>query len=163
MLRRIGALCCALGLLPISAQAATVTVRPADAPTIKRAIAAEKGHVVVVNFWATWCVPCMAEFPALVKFNRRYKSRGVVVMAVSADQRRDVPTKVQPFLVRQKAFFPAFLEQADDPEDFINAFDPSWQGELPRTLVYDKHGRLVKSTGNSQTVHSLAALVKPLL
>ena len=94
---------------------AAVTVVPADAPTIKKAIAAQKGHVVLVNFWATWCVPCVAEFPAIVRVSRRYKKRGLSVIAVSADSARDRQTRVQPFLVKQGAAFPVYLERSADP------------------------------------------------
>jgi hypothetical protein len=84
-------------------------------------------------------------------------------MAVSADMKRDIPGKVVPFLNRQKADFPQFLLQAKDPDDFINAFDPAWQGDLPRTFVYDKRGRLAKVLTGEQTYASFTAAVKPLL
>jgi thiol-disulfide isomerase/thioredoxin len=125
-------------------------VKPADAPTIKKAIAAEKGHVVLVDFWATWCGPCMAEFPELVKLQKKYQRRGLVVFAVSEDSARDIKSKVIPFLHKQKASFPQYLERADDPEDFINAFDTSWQGDLPKTFIYNRQGRMVKEFGEQK-------------
>ena len=136
---------------------------PADAPAIKKAIAAQKGHVVLVNFWATWCGPCVAEFPAIVQTSRRYKASGLRVFAVSADQLKDKDTKVKPFLVKSGADFPAYLEKSRDPEEFINAFDPAWQGDLPRTIIYDRTGRQVKTLTGEQTAQSLAAAVKPYL
>ena len=142
---------------------AAVTVTPADAPTIKRAIAAQRGHVVLVNFWATWCGPCVAEFPAIVQVSRQYQSRGLTTIAVSADSLQDRQTKVEPFLTKQGAAFPVYLEQSADPEDFINAFDPSWQGDLPRTFIYDRAGRRVKTLTGEQTAQSLAAAIKPYL
>ena len=148
--------------LPAACHAA-VTVTPADAPAIKRAIAAQHGHVVLVNFWATWCGPCVAEFPAIVQTSRRYQAAGLRVFAVSADQLKDKDTKVVPFLLKSKADFPAFLERSADPEEFINAFDPAWQGDLPRTIIYDRQGRRVKTLTGEQTAQSLAAAVHPYL
>jgi len=122
----------------------------ADAPAIKRAIASYGGHVVVVNFWATWCPQCVAEFPALVRLSDRYASRGLVVIAVSADQGKEFVPRVAPFLSKQKAHFPVFILSGDQ-EKAVDAFDPTWQGDLPRTFIYDKHGRLVKTLVDEQT------------
>jgi thiol-disulfide isomerase/thioredoxin len=138
-------------------------VTPADASTIKQAIDKARGHVVVVNFWATWCEPCVAEFPDLVKLDAAYRKNGVVVMAVSADMRKDIDTKVKPFLAKSHATFRAFLQVSKDPEDFINAFDPKWEGDLPRTFVYDKSGKLVKELSGLQSYANFEAAVKPLL
>ena len=143
--------------------AAPPVVTPADAPAIKRVIASHKGHVVMLNLWATWCIPCVEEFPTLVKFAHANKSKGLDFVAVSADMSKDVPTKVRPFLARQKYLGAAFLQRAADPEDFINAFDPKWQGELPETFVYDRQGKLVKSLSGAQTEKSLAAAIGSLL
>jgi thiol-disulfide isomerase/thioredoxin len=151
------------GLCLLSASATHAAVTPADAPVIKRAIAAQKGHVVLVNFWATWCGPCVAEFPAIVQTSRRFKAQGLRVFAVSADQLKDTHTKVVPFLTKSGADFPAYVEKSADPEEFIDAFDPAWQGDLPRTIIYDRQGRRVKTLTGEQTAQSLAAAVRPYL
>jgi len=149
--------------LASAAPARAIFVRAADAPTIKAAIASHKGHVVVVNFWATWCGPCVAEFPALVKLHRKYAAKGVTVIAVSADSPRDRVSKVEPFLRSKHASFTNFIQHASDPEVFIDAFDKSWSGDLPRTLIYDKQGRLVKALSDEQTFATFSAAVKPYL
>ena len=146
-----------------STSATVIKITMADAPAIKQAIAKQEGHVVVLNFWATYCGPCCEEFPSLVKLHRSYSKRGLVVMAVSADMKRDLAAKVIPFLTRQKAYFPQFLQQTRDVDGFINAFDPTWQGDLPRTFIYDKHGRLAKVLKDEQTYASFKAAVAPLL
>jgi thiol-disulfide isomerase/thioredoxin len=155
--------CATLALLPAQVSAKPITITPIDASGLKKAIGSEKGHVVVVNFWATWCIPCVQEFPTLVTIQRRYGRDGLVVFAVSADVRRDVAGKVLPFLRRQHADFPQYLQHSKDPQDFIDAFDPSWYGDLPRTFIYDRSGHLVKELTNGQTERSFATAVVPLL
>ncbi|MGO8672401.1 MAG: TlpA family protein disulfide reductase [Capsulimonadaceae bacterium] len=148
---------------PAGARPPVLTVTPADAPAIQQAIASHRGHVVVVNFWATWCGPCVEEFPDLVRLQHRYRSKGLVVMAVSADSTPDIKTKVIPFLRAEGADFPQFLEHAADPGKFIDAFDPAWQGDLPRTLIYDRRGKLVQELSGKQTPAQFTAAVAPLL
>ena len=154
---------CLFSLLACTSLHAAPTAVPADAPTIHKAIAAQKGHVVLVNFWATWCGPCVAEFPAIVQVSRQYKKQGLSVIAVSADAARNRLTKVQPFLIKQGVAFPVYLERSADPEDFINAFDTTWQGDLPRTFIYDRRGRRVRTLTGEQTAQSLAAALRPYL
>jgi len=104
-----------------------------------------RGKVVLVNFWATWCGPCVAEYPSLVKLDSQYRRRGLDVIAVSLDLKEDINGKVKPFVAGQKAKFPQFVLDASDPDAAINAFDKSWQGEVPRTFVYSKTGQLIKT------------------
>jgi thiol-disulfide isomerase/thioredoxin len=132
------------------------------APTLKEAIAAQKGKVVVVNFWATYCGPCVAEFPDLVKLQND-KPGKVTVMAVSQDTVKDLPAKVTPFLTKQQAYFPQFLLHTHDTDGFINAIDPKWAGDLPRTFVYDRRGHLAKILSGPQTEATFDAAVEPLI
>src|SRR3954465_6271496 len=61
----------------------------ADFPTLEKAVADEKGKVVVVDFWATWCGPCVKSFPHLVEIPQRYHERGLVCIAASLDNASD--------------------------------------------------------------------------
>ncbi len=125
----------------------TALVLAAPAPTpiaaqpdqLLAAIKNAKAKVVVVNVWATWCVPCREEFPDLLKLRRTYKDKGVEVLFVSGDfgsERAQVDT----FLGEQGVDFPTYLKTGDDMQ-FINAFDPAWSGALPATFIYDGQGR----------------------
>jgi thiol-disulfide isomerase/thioredoxin len=134
-------------------------VVPISAQGLKQAIAAEHGHVVLVDFWATWCVPCEAEYPEFVRLQQKYGKLGLVVIAVSADQRHDVAGKVVPFLRSRHADFAQYLQQSKDPEDFIDAFDPNWYGDLPRAFLYDRNGRMVKEFAGPQREATFAAAI----
>lgn len=113
---------------------------PATAPQVLEAVRAAKKQAVVVNVWATWCIPCREEFPDLLKLRRDYRDRGVDVLFVSGDfgGERDQATS---FLTEQGVDFPTFIKTGDDMA-FIDAFDPKWSGALPATFIFDGQGRL---------------------
>ena len=101
------------------------------------------GKVLLINFWATWCAPCVAEFPEFVMIDKDYRSKGVRMVAISTDEKSDIEGAVVPFLKKQKAEFESFLSDADDPQLLIDVVDKNWSGALPATFVFDKQGKLV--------------------
>jgi thiol-disulfide isomerase/thioredoxin len=112
-----------------------------DARGLLGRIAREKGNVVLVNFWATWCVPCREEFPEFARLQAMYAGRGLRVIGVSTDLERDRPA-VEKFLAAQKPGFPNYRRKSGgDPQEFIDAVDASWGGELPFTVLYARDGR----------------------
>jgi thiol-disulfide isomerase/thioredoxin len=112
-----------------------------DAKGLLERIAREKGNVVLVNFWATWCVPCREEFPEFVRLQAAYAGRGLRVIGISTDLERDRPA-VEKFLTAQKSGFPNYRRKSGgDPQQFIDTVDTSWGGELPFTVLYARDGR----------------------
>jgi thiol-disulfide isomerase/thioredoxin len=98
---------------------------------------------LLVNFWATWCDPCREEFPDLVKIDADYRAKGLNFVAVSLDDVADIKAKVEPFLKEMKATMAVVLLNVNDPEPAIHAVDPTWQGDMPATFLYDKDGKVV--------------------
>ena len=105
---------------------------------------ANKGKVVLINFWATWCKPCVHEFPDLVKLYNDYKDKGFVIVFISVDVPDDVDSKVIPFLKNQNVDFTTYYNNFDKPEELINYIDKKWEGAIPSTYIYDKNGKLTK-------------------
>ena len=138
-----------------------ITVRPVDAAALKKAITGYRGHVVLINFWATWCPPCMKEYPGLVSLSRQYKKKGLIVLSVSGDKPRDTTARILPFLMHQKADFPQFVMRGD-LDTFVDAFQPKWQADFPQTFVYDKRGRLSRELPGPQTMAAWRAAITPL-
>lgn len=95
-----------------------------------------RGKVVVLNFWATWCPPCRAETPGLVEIARAYKPKGVEVVGVVMDDDRDAP--VQQFIHEFQIGYP-ILRPPEDSQLF-NAIS-----SLPTTLLIDRNGRVAKT------------------
>jgi len=130
-------------------------VKPlSDKKDMDELMAANKGKVVLINFWATWCKPCVHEFPDLVKLYNNYRDEGFVILFISVDVPDDLDSKVIPFLKNQNVDFTSYYNNFDKPEELINYVDKDWQGAIPSTYIYDKDGNLTKhilgSTGYSE-------------
>ena len=122
-----------------------------DAKQLHDLVAREKGKVVVVNFWATWCVPCREEFPDLVRLEAAYRSKGVAVIGVSTDLGKDMAS-VEKFLASNNPAFANYHKKVGgDDQDFIDAVDPKWGGELPFTVLYARDGRKAAALSGKQS------------
>ena len=160
-MRTVRSLCVALlAAIAVSAVRAEPpkTVTPSD---ISALVAARHGKVVVVNFWATWCPPCLREFPDLAKAYNDYHARGVDVLGVSMnadDEIKDIDAFVAKFAP------PFTLYRAASTEDtFLKGVLDSWYGEMPMTLIFDKNGKLARTHKTPLTYAELAADVDALL
>ena len=130
---------------------APITVREVDMEGLKKVLRreGEHAHPLAVNFWGTFCDPCRDEMPDLVRINSEFQARGLEFILVSVDDPADIKKKVPQFLEQAGAtHMPAYLINASDPETIINMIDPTWNGGLPATFLYDAQGRMVfKHTG----------------
>jgi thiol-disulfide isomerase/thioredoxin len=119
---------------------------------------------LLVNFWATWCVPCREEFPDLVKIKGQYPADRLDFVLVSLDDVTDIGKAVPEFLQEvHAAALPTYLLNAADQEAAINLVDPTWNGELPATFLYDRAGKIVfKHTGRIKPDELRAAIEQAL-
>jgi len=115
-------------------------VEPASGEDILRAVRAPGADAVLVNVWATWCVPCRQEFPALVRMQREYGGKGLRLILVSADFESEMPEVVR-FLGEQGVDFRTYIKTGKDME-FIDSLHEDWTGALPATFIFDAGGRL---------------------
>lgn len=116
-------------------------VLPIDNAGLKQLIKERTGRILLVNIWATWCAPCVEEFPDLVRLSKAYAGGDVDIVAISADYPDEIDAKIVPFLKKQNVPFRVFVAKFDHQEDFINAVNQSWNGALPATLIYDAQGK----------------------
>jgi len=115
------------------------TLKPADFAKFKDSA---KGKVLVLNFWATWCGPCVAEFPELVALDAKYRDKGMKLVGITSDEPEDVQPKVIPFIKKHKVKFDIIRQDTDDPEEMMSQIIKDWNGVIPATFVYDKNGNL---------------------
>ncbi len=131
-----------------------------DARGLAERIAKEKGRVVLVNFWATWCVPCREEFPDLSRLQVSYGAQGLQVLGVSTDFESQKPA-VEKFLAQLNPRFPNYRKKSGgDDQVFIDAMDKSWGGELPFSVLFARDGRKAKSLSGK---HSYQEYEKEIL
>ncbi len=95
----------------------------------------------VVNFWATWCKPCVEELSAFEKLYDNYKDKDVEVLLVSLDFKKDVETRLMPF-IKKHDLQPEVILLDDVKENvWIPKVDETWSGVIPATLIYNKEKR----------------------
>ena len=98
------------------------------------------GKTLLVNFWATWCGPCVAEFPELQKTWRMYRKRPFELVTVSINY-PDEDKAVRAFLEKQHASTRNYLNALMDPYELLKGFDPGWEGAVPYSVVIGPDGR----------------------
>jgi peroxiredoxin len=96
----------------------------------------------LINIWATWCGPCVEEFPDFITINRMYRSRDFEFISISADD-PTLKEKVYKFLKKQEASNKNYLFNTDNKYKLIEAVDPKWQGGLPYTILVEPGGKIV--------------------
>lgn len=94
----------------------------------------------VINFWATWCVPCVKELPFFEQINQKYKKEKVKVILVSLDMPKKVESNLIPFLLKKKMTSEVILLDDPDANSWIEKVDKDWSGAIPATYIYNKKG-----------------------
>jgi thiol-disulfide isomerase/thioredoxin len=117
---------------------AAVQIKKGDENVLDALIAAHQGQVVFVDYWATWCHPCVEYFPHTMEMSRKYKERGLATIAVSFDDSSD-EEKVREFLARQGADFENVISSYDPGPDSFKGFDIDL---VPHFRLYDRQGKL---------------------
>lgn len=97
---------------------------------------------LLVNFWATWCVPCREEFPDLVKIDEEFKGK-IDFITISLDDLAEMNREVPQFLIEMKAKMPAYLLYTSNENEVIGAISKDWSGGLPFTVLYNEKRELV--------------------
>jgi len=129
------------------------TLKDVEGKDVK--LAALKGKVVLLDFWATWCGPCKIEIPWFVEFQNKYGKQGLQVVGVSVD---DTPAKLKPYVAQMKMNYPV-LQGLD--HDIQDAYGPLFG--IPVTIVISRDGKMCAKHVGLSSKDRFEAEIKSLL
>ena len=132
-----------------------------DYKGLKPLIHKNDDNVHVVNFWATWCAPCIKELPYFEAINKKYANDNVEVLLISLDFPRQYDSKLKPFLKEKQLTSKVICFDDIDQNTWIPAIDSTWSGALPATIIYKGNKR--KFYEGSFTYDELEKEVKQFL
>ncbi len=131
-------------------------------------VAQQKGKPLLVNFWATWCDPCVEELPDLIKLYNAHHKEGLDIsyrlsmVGFSVDFPDQTEKVVKPFVQKYKIPYPIYVADPDDQDTLINYFSKAWSGAVPATFLYDKKGNLVRAHFGKMNYAEMEEFIKPV-
>lgn len=99
------------------------------------------GKVYVINFWATWCAPCVKELPYFEQLREKYKDKNVEIVLVSLDFPHQFKTKLKPFIKDRNLKSKVVVLDDVDSNSWIPQIDKDWSGSIPATIIYKNDKR----------------------
>ena len=97
--------------------------------------------IYIINFWATWCAPCVKELPYFEKLNANYSNENVAVILVSLDFPNSYESKLKPFIKERNLKSKVVALNDVDSNSWIPKIDENWSGAIPATIIYNKNKR----------------------
>ena len=135
-----------------------VTLETLDEAGLKDLIKNSSDKLRLINVWATWCGPCIVEYPHFIVMNRMYRGRDFEFISVSADE-PEKKDKALKFLKQKNSAVKNYIFSSDDKYKLIDAIDPKWQGALPYTILVEPGGKIVYSKQGAINAAELKRLI----
>lgn len=154
-------ICVALMLIKFESASSQVSVITDLASFEKKFLSTTSDSVFLINFWATWCKPCVAELPYIVALDSIYKDKPYKTILMCLDFVKKLDTAVIPFLQKKHIQSQTYVLDLGDPNIWIDVVDPSWSGSIPATLIVTKSGKLFFEQ-EFHAQHELTDILTPL-
>lgn len=122
-------------------QKGNIAIDVYDFKSFKPFLSQKNDTVYVINFWATWCIPCIKELPAFKKIQQTYKDEKVKIILVSLDFADKIKSQLIPFIKKKGLKSKIILLDDPDANSWITKVDAKWSGSIPATLIYNKQKR----------------------
>lgn len=120
-------------------------ILPADKTVLDSIKSANTGNVLLFNFWATWCKPCVQEFPDLMKIHNDFKDQNFKLIFVTLDFGDDSFSETKKFLKKQGVDFTTYYNNFKKDDELISYMDKDWDGGIPGSFFFDENGTLRKT------------------
>lgn len=138
------------------------TVTAIKYPGLEKIISKQNDTTYVINFWATWCQPCVKELPYFEKINSEYAGKKIKVVLLSLDFMKDMDKRLKPFVLQNDIKSEVYLFNEPDYNSWIDKVAPEWQGNIPATLIINNHKKFRKFFPNEFTYEELKNIIEPL-
>lgn len=132
-------------------------------PALQQRLAQPSDTTYVVNFWATWCGPCVQEMPTIEKIRAAYATQKVKVLLVSLDYVSQLDQKVKPFVQKRSLKSEVLLLNETDPNTWLQKVDTKWSGSLPFTLIFNNQTKQRATFEQPLTEAELTAALRKFL
>jgi len=132
-------------------------------PELEAMLNTKSDTTYVINFWATWCKPCVQELPHFDKLEKTFAGQKIKVILISLDFKRQFETNLKPYLVKNKVVSDVYLIDEPDYDLWIDKVDKSWSGAIPATLILNNTLGTRNFYERDFTLEEINKTVKPLL
>jgi thiol-disulfide isomerase/thioredoxin len=159
--------CAAIAIAPGISLAAELTgsgrITPLAASDFAEVIAQQSGQVVLINFWASWCTPCLKEIPDLLKLEERYRERGFKLVFFSLDDPKDLEPILVPFLNKWFPDLETYARTDFEMDTVVSVVDDAWNEILPTSYILNRDGSVEKLIQGGKPIDEFEKAMLPVL
>lgn len=132
-------------------------------PDLEKILSSKEDKLLVINFWATWCPPCVKELPHFQKVAKEFNNDKVTFLLISLDFPSQIDSHLRPFLKKNNIALDVALMMDTDANEWIDKVDPSWQGNIPVTLMLNNANQTRKFHSGDLDETELRNMINSLL
>ncbi len=159
------------GVLAIALSAASAAVRaeqaspvtPISAAEFEALLEAHKGQVLMINYWATWCAPCLREIPDLMAVAETLGDEPFAFIALSLDDPYSGQAQIESFIDRWFPGFTSYLRTDPEMDMIASVVDASWNEIMPTTYIIDRDGNIARMIQGKVSKEEFLAAVREVL
>jgi len=150
-------------LLIFAAVQASAEIKKISPEDLSAILKEEKGNVVVLNLWATWCAPCLVEIPDLQKLEVDMAEQNLSLMGISVDEPRGNTRHIGDMRDRRFPGFRTYARDRGDVDYLVSVVDPAWNEVVPTTYIIGRDGYVVTRIQGKKSLEEFKAAVTAVM